>query len=78
MASEFFALSIIASESKARLFNGIKTISAPALFDALSYSQNVGKGIITFFLTKVRANLWINSVAPFPTQIHSSSKPFSK
>jgi hypothetical protein len=53
ITSDFFPFSIIASGSKVKSFNGMNRIPAPALFDALSYSQKVGKGIMTLFLTKV-------------------------
>jgi hypothetical protein len=41
------------SGSKDRLISGTKTVFAPVLSDAISYSQKVGKGIRTLFLTKV-------------------------
>src|SRR5215510_6669853 len=65
------------SGSCSQFFKGTNLIVAPNLLAESSYSQKVGAEITTFPRMKVRAKMWISSVAPLPTNSHfgSSSNP---
>ena len=57
IASEFFDVSKILSISHFQFLSGTCLILAPNFLDAISYSQNVGDGITTCFLTNVLTKL---------------------